>query len=104
MEAETLHEYMPVRGNMALKLVADKATGRLLGAQVVGEMTALADKRLDILAVAIGAGLNANDVKYLDLAYAPPYSTAIDVPIIAGNLMTGKLYGKECSCGPHGLE
>ena len=104
MEAETLHEYMPVRGTMALRLIADKATGRLLGAQVVGEMTAVADKRLDILAVAIGAGMNANDLQYLDLAYAPPYSTAIDVPVIAGNLMTGKLYGKQCSCGPHGLE
>ena len=39
-----------------------------------------------------------------DLAYAPPYSTALDAPIIAGNLMAGKLHGKPCSCGRQGLE
>lgn len=104
MDAETLHDYMPIRGNMSLKLCADRASERLLGAQVVGEITSVAEKRLDILAAVIGAGLTANDLQYLDLAYAPPYSTAIDVPVIAGNLMTGKLRGRECSCGPDGLE
>jgi NADPH-dependent 2,4-dienoyl-CoA reductase/sulfur reductase-like enzyme len=104
MEAENLHEFFPGRGSMAVKLLADRAGGRLLGAQLVGELASAADKRLDIFAVAITAGLTAGDLQYLDLAYAPPYSTAVDVPIIAGNLMVGRIEGKTCSCGPYGLE
>jgi NADPH-dependent 2,4-dienoyl-CoA reductase/sulfur reductase-like enzyme len=104
MEAENLHEYFPGRGSMAIKLWADRAGGRLVGAQLVGELASAADKRLDILAVAIAAGMTAGDLQYLDLAYAPPYSTAVDVPIVAGNLMVGKIEGKTCSCGPYGLE
>jgi NADPH-dependent 2,4-dienoyl-CoA reductase/sulfur reductase-like enzyme len=104
MEAESLHTYYPGRGTMYLKLIADSGDGRLLGAQVVGEMSSVAEKRLDILSVAIGAGMTASEIQYLDLAYAPPYSTAIDVPIIAGNLMAGKVEGKACSCSGEGLE
>ena len=104
MEAESLHTYYPGRGVMDLKLIADGDTGRLLGAQVVGEMNSVAEKRLDILSVAIDAGMSADHLQYLDLAYAPPYSTAVDVPIIAGNLMAGKIEGKACSCDGEGLE
>jgi len=104
MEAESLHAYYPGRGVMDLKLVADLPTGRLLGAQVVGEMSSVAEKRLDIFVVAIRAGLTADESQYLDLAYAPPYSTAVDVPVIAANLMVGKIGGKACSCNGEGLE
>jgi CoA-dependent NAD(P)H sulfur oxidoreductase len=104
IEAESLHQYYPGRGTMFLRLVADGPTGRLLGAQVVGEMSSIAEKRLDVLSVAISAGMTADDLQYLDLAYAPPYSTAIDVPIIAGNVLASKLEGKICSCGGDGLD
>jgi len=104
MDAESLHTYYPGRGSMHLKLLADSDSGRLLGAQVVGEMSSVAEKRLDVLAVAIGAGMTADDLQYLDLAYAPPYSTAVDVPVIAGNVMQGKLLGRTCHCSVEGLE
>lgn len=91
MEAESLLDYYPDGGTMSLVMVADRPTGRVLGAQLVGRISSVAEKRLDILAVAIGAGLTADDLQYLDLAYAPPYSAAVDVPIIAGNLMVGRL-------------
>jgi len=48
--------------------------------------------------------MTAHEIQYLDLAYAPPYSTAIDVPVIAGNLMASKIEGKGCSCSGEGLE
>jgi NADPH-dependent 2,4-dienoyl-CoA reductase/sulfur reductase-like enzyme len=104
IEAESLHQYYPGRGTMFLRLVADKPTGRLLGAQIVGEMSSVAEKRLDVLSVAITARMSADDLQYLDLAYAPPYSTAIDVPIIAGNVLASKLEGKICSCNGDGLD
>jgi NADPH-dependent 2,4-dienoyl-CoA reductase/sulfur reductase-like enzyme len=104
METGSLNSYFPGGGNMRLKLLADRSGGRLLGAQVVGDLASTAEKRLDVIAVAIGARMTACDLQYLDLAYAPPYSAAVDAPIIAGNLMAGKLLGKPCSCGPEGLE
>jgi NADPH-dependent 2,4-dienoyl-CoA reductase/sulfur reductase-like enzyme len=104
IEAESLHEYYPGRGAMFLRLVADRPTGRLLGAQIVGEMSSVAEKRLDVLSVAISARMSADDLQYLDLAYAPPYSTAIDTPIIAGNVLASKLQGKICSCTGAGLD
>ncbi|HEY5493481.1 MAG TPA: FAD-dependent oxidoreductase [Candidatus Anoxymicrobiaceae bacterium] len=104
MEAESLHEYYPEGGIILLKLLADGRSGRLLGAELVGQMRSVAEKRLDILSVAITAGMTADDLQYLDLAYAPPYSTAIDIPVIAGNIMSGKIRGGECGCGPQGLD
>ena len=104
MEAASLHGYYPGGGNMSVKLLAERAGGRILGAQGVGELAANADKRLDVLAMAVGSGMTADELQYADLAYAPPYSTAVDAPIIAGNLLNGELQGKLCSCGPEGLE
>ncbi|MFH1151139.1 MAG: FAD-dependent oxidoreductase [Actinomycetota bacterium] len=104
MKAPSLHEYYPDGGNMHLKLTAEKETGRLLGAQVVGELESGADRRLDVFAMAVKASLSADDLQYLDLAYAPPYSTAVDAAIIAGNLLSGAVYGKTCGCTPEGLD
>ena len=58
----------------------------------------------DVLAVAVSAGMNARDVQNLDLAYAPPYSTAVDVPIISANVMIAEIEGKVCTCSAEGLE
>jgi NADPH-dependent 2,4-dienoyl-CoA reductase/sulfur reductase-like enzyme len=104
VEADSLHKYYPGGAALTLKLCADRESGRLLGAQIVGGLSSVAEKRLDILAVAIGAQMTVEDLQYLDLAYAPPYSTAIDVPLIAGNVMTGDIRGRSCGCDPEGLE
>jgi len=67
---------------MTMKVVFEKDTYRLLGAQIVGYEGV--DKRIDVLATAIHAGLKATRLKELDLAYAPPYSSAKDPVNVAG--------------------
>jgi CoA-dependent NAD(P)H sulfur oxidoreductase len=62
---------------IGLKLVADKSSGILLGAQSVGVVGAVG--RINALSVALWAGLNIDEVAYLDLAYSPPYSGAWDI-------------------------
>jgi CoA-dependent NAD(P)H sulfur oxidoreductase len=62
---------------IGLKLVADRSTGILLGAQAVGLAGAVS--RINTLSVALWAGLNIDEVAYLDLAYSPPYSGAWDI-------------------------
>lgn len=104
MQAESLHPYYPDGGTMNIRLTGDRAGGRLLGAQVVGEGPSAAERRLDVFASAITGGLGIADVQYLDLAYAPPYSTAVDAAIIAGNLLYSEAHGRQCSCDAQGLE
>ena len=67
---------------MTMKVVFEKETYRLLGAQIVGYEGV--DKRIDVLATAIRAGMKATELKDLDLAYAPPYSSAKDPVNMAG--------------------
>lgn len=74
--------YYPGGKLMTMKVVFEKETYRLLGAQIVGYEGV--DKRIDVLATAIFAGLRATDLKDLDLAYAPPYSSAKDPVNMAG--------------------
>ena len=74
--------YYPGGKVMTMKVVFEKGTCRLLGAQIVGYDGV--DKRIDVLATAIHAGLKATDLKDLDLAYAPPYSSAKDPVNMAG--------------------
>ena len=66
--------YYPGGKVMTMKVVFEKGTYRLLGAQIVGYEGV--DKRIDVLATAIHAGLTGPQLKDLDLAYAPPYSSA----------------------------
>ena len=86
-------EYYPGARAMAMKVIFEKDTLRLLGAQIIGYDGA--DKRLDVLAAAIHAGMRADLLKDLDLAYAPPYSSAKDPVNMAGflveNLVSGKI-------------
>jgi len=83
--------YYPGGKLMTMKVVFEKGTYRLLGAQIVGYDGV--DKRIDVLATAIHAGLTAIQLKDLDLAYAPPYSSAKDPVNMAGfmveNLASG---------------
>ncbi len=74
--------YYPGGKLMTMKIVFEKGTYRLLGAQIVGYEGV--DKRIDVLATAIHAGLTAIQLKDLDLAYAPPYSSAKDPVNMAG--------------------
>ena len=74
--------YYPGGKLMTMKVVFEKETYRLLGAQIVGYERV--DKRIDVLATAIHAGLKATELKDLDLAYAPPYSSAKDPVNMAG--------------------
>ena len=74
--------YYPGGKLMTMKVVFEKESYRLLGAQIVGYDGV--DKRIDVLATAIHAGIKATDLKDLDLAYAPPYSSAKDPVNMAG--------------------
>jgi len=74
--------YYPGAETMAVKLLFSPGTGRLLGAQAVGKVGV--DKRIDVLATAIYAGLTVFDLEELDLCYAPPYGSAKDPVNMAG--------------------
>ena len=74
--------YYPGGKVMTMKVVFEKETYRLLGAQIVGYDGV--DKRIDVMATAIHAGLKSTDLKDLDLAYAPPYASAKDPVNMAG--------------------
>jgi len=85
--------YYPGGAVMTMKVVFEKETYRLLGAQIIGYEGV--DKRIDVLATAIQAGMKATELKDLDLAYAPPYSSAKDPVNMAGfmidNIASGVL-------------
>ncbi|CAN5751838.1 MAG: FAD-dependent oxidoreductase [Ilumatobacteraceae bacterium] len=68
--------YLPDATQMTVRLVAERGSGRVLGAQIAGGPGAA--KRIDIVAVAITAGMTVADVADLDLAYAPPFSSVWD--------------------------
>ncbi len=74
--------YYPGGQVMTMKILFEQGTFRLLGAQIVG--CEGVDKRIDVLAAAIHAGAKATQLKDLDLAYAPPYSSAKDPVNMAG--------------------
>jgi len=76
---------------MLIKAVADRSTGKLLGAQIVGK--AGVDKRIDVLATALSFGARAEDLMHLDLAYAPPFSTTKDPVLYTGMILANDLSG-----------
>ena len=84
--------FYPGAKNMTLKLLFAREDGRILGAQIVGEDGV--DKRIDVLATAMQAGMKAPALKELDLAYAPPYSSANDPGNVAGFMSENVLSGK----------
>jgi len=83
--------YMPQARPLLLKLVVDKRSRRLLGAQVGGP--GAGDKRIDVAAMAITAGMTVDQLANADLCYAPPYSPAMDNIITAANVARNKLDG-----------
>ena len=81
--------YYPNAKNMFIKVLFEKKSGIILGAQIVG--FAGVDKRIDVLATAIRARMSASDLEELDLAYAPPYSSAKDPVNMAGYVISNIL-------------
>jgi NADPH-dependent 2,4-dienoyl-CoA reductase/sulfur reductase-like enzyme/rhodanese-related sulfurtransferase len=83
--------YYPGAEELSLKLVYDRKSGRVLGAQAFGK--AGVDKRIDVVATALHGKMTVDDLAELDLAYAPPYSSANDplnlVAFVAGNDRAG---------------
>ena len=81
IESTTRASYYPHAGPITVKALAEKGSGRLLGAQIVGIEGAA--KRIDIFATALHAGMSVQEMINLDLSYAPPYSNAWDPVLIA---------------------
>lgn len=90
--------FFPGARPIALKLVAERSTGRLLGLQAVGEGGV--DKRIDAAVAAITFGATVEQVSQLDLAYAPPYSAAMDNLIVAADILKNKLSGQARGISP----
>lgn len=81
IETQTRARYYPGTGEMTVKILAEKGTGRLLGGQIVGREGA--GKRIDVLATALHSGLTVEDMINLDLGYSPPFSAVWDPVQIA---------------------
>ena len=90
--------FMPSAKMVMLKVVADRRTGRVLGVQAVGPGECA--KRVDVAATAITAGMTADQVSKVDLAYAPPYAEAMDNLITACNALRNKLEGQFVGISP----
>ncbi len=83
--------YYPGSTPMAIKLIFCPNTGKILGAQIVGADGV--DKRIDVLSTAIHGGMTVMDLEELELAYAPPYSSAKDPINMAGFVASNILKG-----------
>ena len=83
--------YYPGAQSLTLKLMFAPDTGRILGAEAVGGEGV--DKRIDVLAVAIQAGMTVYDLEEMELAYAPQYGSAKDPVNMAGFVAAGLLRG-----------
>lgn len=83
--------YYPDSKMIIIKLIADKNSKRVLGAQIFGEGNV--DKQIDIVATAITFNATISDLQNLDLAYAPPFSTAIHPLGHVANVLLNKLDG-----------
>ena len=83
--------YYPGANSMSIKIIFAKDDGKLLGAQIVGRDGV--DKRIDVFATAIRAGMTVYDLTELELAYAPPFSSAKDPVNMAGFVAENILKG-----------
>ncbi len=84
--------YYPDASSFIVKMIADKDTKKLLGLQVLGK--GQVDKMVDIAVAAITMGATLEDVENMDLAYAPPFSTAIHPFSHTVNILLNKLNGE----------
>ena len=88
-EASNRAGYYPDAQDMCVKVVAERQTGRMLGAQIVGG--ADAGKRIDVLATALWNGMTVQEMSGMDLSYAPPFSPVWDPVLLAAGKTASKL-------------
>lgn len=81
--------YMPEVKNVTLKLVADRRSHKLLGAQAIG--CGDADKRVNTVSIGLLRGITVEELIDADLTYAPPFSTSIDILISAAQILKSKI-------------
>ena len=84
IEAGTRAHYYPGKKLIKIKLIAEKGSGRLLGAQAIGEEGV--SKRIDVLATAIWNGMTLNEIAWLDLTYVPPVAPVWDPILVAAQV------------------
>jgi NADPH-dependent 2,4-dienoyl-CoA reductase/sulfur reductase-like enzyme len=89
IESTTLAGYLPEATTLTVKLVAEAGCGRVLGLQVVGGPGSA--KRVDVVATALHAGMDVEDLIGLDLGYAPPFASVWEVVQIAARDLAGRL-------------
>ena len=97
-----LSSYYPGNKRITLKLLAETRTGKILGAQCVGQGEVA--KRIDVIATAMTGGLNVSQMSDVDLAYAPPFSPAIDAVHNAANVIRNKTEGIAKGISPQELK
>jgi rhodanese-related sulfurtransferase len=85
--------YYPDASQMALKLIVDPDTDLILGAQAIGEEGV--DKRIDVIATAMSAGLTATDLIDLELSYAPQFASAKDPVNMLGYVNENRALGEK---------
>ncbi len=90
--------FFPAAKPIIIKLIGDRKSGRLLGAQIVGPGAVA--KRIDVVVSAMTFGAKVEDISNLDLAYAPPFSPVMDNIIDAANALRNKMEGKYRGMGP----
>lgn len=106
-DIEILHNIKPARAEylggkeLVIKAIADRKTGRILGVQIVGEEGV--DKRIDVFVTAITFKAKAEDLFHLDLAYAPPFSTAKDPVMYTGMALQNAIEKKNQLITPKDL-
>lgn len=94
--------YMPGVKNIVLKLLAEKATGRVIGGEAVGRGGVA--KRIDTLVAAISLGATLSDLANFDIAYAPPFNGPIDNIATAANVLANKIEGQMQGINPKDFE
>jgi NADPH-dependent 2,4-dienoyl-CoA reductase/sulfur reductase-like enzyme/rhodanese-related sulfurtransferase len=94
--------YHPEHGMVLMKLVTEEGTGKILGAQALGQGDAV--KRIDVTATAITMGATVEQLAEVDLGYAPPFSTPIDVSAHAANIVRNKVAGLAETITPRELK
>jgi len=81
VDSKTRAGYFPGAADIKTKLIVERRTGRLLGAQIIGRENAA--KRIDALAVALWNGMSVDEMYHMDLGYAPPFAPVWDPVLIA---------------------
>lgn len=81
--------YMPGAGTVHVKMLAERGTGRVLGAQLLG--TGNVAKRIDVAAVWCHVGVTVQDAQFFDLSYAPPFGGVWDLLLVAARKLTREL-------------